>query len=729
MRLLNTYGVRRYGPRAMWLEHLIHDPLTRLIAQIIAVIVVSRLLGVVAKRLNQPMVIAEITAGIMLGPSLLGLFFPEVGKVLFAPDSLKGLSLLSQLGLVLFMFLVGLELDFGLLKGRGKASVAISHSSIFVPFALGAGLALYMYPRWSDPSVPFSSFVLFLGAAMSITAFPVLARILSERQLLGTRIGAVTIACAAVDDVTAWCLLAFIVAAAKAEGFWSAVTTTGLAGVYIVVMFWVVRPLLRRLAAQVNGRDGLTQNVVAGILLLLFLSSWTTELIGIHALFGAFLFGAMLPKEGGLAHALAEKLEDLVLVVLLPLFFAYSGVRTQIGLLDSAGAWLTCALVIFVACLGKFGGSFAAARLTGLGWRESGALGILMNTRGLMELIVLNLGLDLGILSPTLFTMMVVMALVTTVMTTPLLELIYPREMLAREVEAASVAPLTPRPTQEPLSVLMCVANDRSGPGLLNLASALRGPGGSGRMHALHLVTPTDRASFYVESASGGGTTAGLDTLLEHAEELGVTVAPTSFVSSDPGPDICRVAKLKNVDLTLIGFHRPVLSQTFLGGTVGEVLEEAQGMVGVFVDRGFERVTRVLVPFVGTPHDRAALGLAKRLVRAGVMVTLLQVKSSGDEATQVRELDALLAEQGEGRVTLRVARDVAPIDAALAEGAQGYDLVVVGMGREWELNSGLLGRHSQRLMRDAPASLLIVRDRRDPEHAIESRAVPALLTT
>ncbi len=716
----------------MWLEHLIHDPLTRLIAQIIAVIVVSRLLGVFAKRLNQPMVIAEISAGIMLGPSLLGLFWPEVGKVLFAPDSLKGLSLLSQLGLVLFMFLVGLELDFGMLKGRGKASVAISHSSIFVPFGLGAALALYMYPRWSDPSVPFSSFVLFLGAAMSITAFPVLARILSERQLLGTRIGAVTIACAAVDDVTAWCLLAFIVAAAKSEGFWSAVTTTGLAGAYIVVMFWVVRPLLRRLAAQVNGREGLTQNVVAGILLLLFLSAWTTELIGIHALFGAFLFGSMLPKEGGLAHALAEKLEDLVLVVLLPLFFAFSGVRTQIGLLNTAGAWLACALVIFVACLGKFGGSFVAARLTGLGWRESGALGILMNTRGLMELIVINLGLDLGILSPTLFTMMVIMALVTTVMTTPLLEAIYPREMLNRDMEAAasaSAAPMTPRASHEPLSVLMCVANDRSGPGLLNLANALRGPGGSGRMHALHLVTPTDRASFYVESASGGGATAGLDALLEHAEELGVTVAPSSFVSNDPGPDICRVGKLKNVDLTLIGFHRPVLSQTLLGGTVGEVLDASEGMVGVFVDRGFEKVERVLVPFVGTPHDRAALGLARRLVRAGAMVTLLQVKSSGDAGTRVRELDALLAEADEGRVTLRVAHDVAPIDAALAEGAQGYDLVIVGMGREWELNSGLLGRHSQRLMRDAPASLLIVRDRQEPHHAAESRAVPALLTT
>jgi Kef-type K+ transport system membrane component KefB/nucleotide-binding universal stress UspA family protein len=704
----------------MWLESLVRDPLTRLIAQIIAVIVVSRLLGIVAKRLNQPMVIAEITAGILLGPSLLGLFWPEVGKALFAPDSLKALSLLSQVGLVLFMFLIGLELDFGMLKGRGRASVAISHSSIVVPFALGAGLALYMYPRWSDPSVPFSSFVLFLGAAMSITAFPVLARILSERQLLGTRIGAVTIACAAVDDVTAWCLLAFIVAAAKAEGFWSAIITTGLAGAYVVVMFWVVRPLLRRVAAQVNGREGLTQNVVASIILLLLLSSWTTELIGIHALFGAFLFGAILPKEGGLAHALAEKLEDLVLIVLLPLFFAYSGVRTQIGLLNSAEAWLTCALVVFVACLGKFGGSFVAARLTGLPWRESAALGVLMNTRGLMELIVLNLGLDLGILSPTLFTMMVVMALVTTVMTSPLLERIYPRELLARELEApgVSIAPTTPRASQEPLSVLMCVANDRSGPALLNLANVLRA-GGAGRLHALHLVPATDRASFYVENTARGTSNLGLDAVLDHALEQGLAVTPASFVSTEPGPDICRFAELKGVDLALIGWHRPVLSQTLLGGTVGKVLDEAECGVGVFVDRGFERAERVLVPLVGTFHERAVLSLVRRLARSGVAVTLLHVKRMGDDAGSSAsrlDLDSIVAEAPE-RVTVRVVQDASPIDAALTEGAEGYDLVIVGMGREWGLESGILGRNSQRLMRNAPASMLIVRGRRDSEGA------------
>jgi nucleotide-binding universal stress UspA family protein len=371
--------------------------------------------------------------------------------------------------------------------------------------------------------------------------------------------------------------------------------------------------------------------------------------------------------------------------------------------------------VVFVACLGKFGGSFVAARLTGLPWRESAALGVLMNTRGLMELIVLNLGLDLGILSPTLFTMMVVMALVTTVMTSPLLERIYPRELLARELEAprVSVAPTTPRASQEPLSVLMCVANDRSGPGLLNLANVLRA-GGAGRLHALHLVPATDRASFYVENTARGTSNLGLDAVLDHALEQGLAVTPASFVSTEPGPDICRFAELKGVDLALIGWHRPVLSQTLLGGTVGKVLDDADCMVGVFVDRGFERAERVLVPLVGTLHERAVLSLVRRLARRGVAITLLHVKRLGDDSGSSATLDAVVAEAPE-KVTVRVVQEASPIDAALAEGAEGYDLVIVGMGREWGLESGILGRNSQRLMRNAPASMLIVRGRSDSE--------------
>lgn len=416
------------------------NALTLLILQLIAIIGLSRLIGRGARWLGQPLVIAEVVAGIVLGPSLLGQVAPQWMGALFPAESLPGLKLLSQVGLVLFMFLVGLDLDPGMLKGKGKASVAISHSSIAVPFALGAGAgALWLYESLSSPSVPFLSFVLFMGAAMSITAFPVLARILSERGLMQTRVGAVALTCAAVDDVTAWCLLAFVVSLVRASDLMEAVLTTVLALVYSGFMLAAVRPFLARLGARVAKGRGLTQNVVAVALLMLLASAWATERIGIHALFGAFLFGAIIPKEHGLAGGLAKRVEDVAVVLLLPVFFAFSGLRTQLGLLNSAEAWTTCGVIILLACVGKFGGSAVAARLTGMRWREAGAIGVLMNTRGLMELIVLNLGLDLGVISPTLFTMMVLMALVTTVITTPLLKWIYPPAEQVREAGALPV--------------------------------------------------------------------------------------------------------------------------------------------------------------------------------------------------------------------------------------------------------------------------------------------------
>ncbi|HWN71623.1 MAG TPA: cation:proton antiporter, partial [Haliangium sp.] len=482
------------------MDLLLPDELTRFIAQVVVIIIVSRLVGLGTRWIRQPMVIAEITAGILLGPSLLGWLLPEVSASLFEASSLGILKMVSQFGLVLFMFIIGLELDPALLRGRGRSSIAISHTSIVLPFVLGVLLAIYLHPRYSDESVSFLAFALFLGSAMSITAFPVLARILSERRLLRTRVGSVTITCAAVDDVTAWCILAFVVAVARATGLASAVYTTLVALSYIAAMIWLVRPLLVRMAARVANRESMSQNLLAVVLIMLLASSWIAELIGIHALFGAFLFGAILPKGQGFTQALLEKLEDLVLVALLPLFFAYSGLRTQIGLLDTTEAWLVCGLVIAVACAGKFGGSAVAARLTGLSWREANALGVLMNTRGLMELIVLNIGLDLGVISPLIFSMMVLMALFTTFITTPLLERIYPAEELARDLielvdpvgPAGPVAPVGPDETAGTagtvdavqtaessapatvagFTVLMCVADERSGPGLVNLARA-----------------------------------------------------------------------------------------------------------------------------------------------------------------------------------------------------------------------------------------------------------------
>jgi Kef-type K+ transport system membrane component KefB len=411
--------------------------LSLLLAQIAIVILVSRALGLVARRLGQPLVIAEMVAGIVLGPSLFGLLFPHAFGALFPAASLPVLKMLSQFGLVLFMFLVGLELDPSLLRGRRGASIVISHTSIALPFALGVGGAWWLRDGYAPKDVAFLPFALFLGTAMSVTAFPVLARILTERGLMQSRVGAIAIACAAVDDVTAWCLLAVVVAIAHAHAATQALWTIGLAALFSGFMLLVARPALRLLGARV-AKVGLGPTTLAGVLLLLMVSAGITELIGIHALFGAFLFGAVLPKEDGLSKLLTEKFESVAVVLLMPLFFAFSGLRTTIGLVSGVDHWLIVAALIGLATLGKFGGSAVAARLTGIRWREASAIGVLMNTRGLMELIVLNVGMDLGVITPTMFTMLVLMALITTFATTPILRWVYPDRELQRETEGVA---------------------------------------------------------------------------------------------------------------------------------------------------------------------------------------------------------------------------------------------------------------------------------------------------
>lgn len=400
------------------------SPLLLFIVQAALVIICARLTGLVVRKLHQPMVIAELVAGIALGPSVLGWLSPGLEAAVFPRESLGQLSIVSQVGLLLFMFLVGLKFDAAALRGRARAAVTISHLSIAVPFALGLLFALHFYSRLSSPSVPLQSFAMFMGVSMSITAFPVLARILSEGRMLHSEIGAITIACAAVDDITCWCILAFILALARATSLMGAVATVAMALGYTTLILGFVRRVASGVADRLPAVA--SQRLVAVTILLVFASSAITELIGIHAVFGAFLCGTMIPRTHGIPLRIAGKLEDLVEAFMLPLFFAFSGLRTEIGLLGHASDWLLCALVIALACLGKFGGSVLAARMSGIGWRQSSAIGILMNTRGLVELVVLNIGYDLGLVSPRLFTMLVIMALVTTFMTSPLLRWLYP---------------------------------------------------------------------------------------------------------------------------------------------------------------------------------------------------------------------------------------------------------------------------------------------------------------
>jgi Kef-type K+ transport system membrane component KefB len=361
-------------------------------------------------------------AGILLGPSLFGALAPGAADALFPASSLAVLAALSQVGMVLFMFLVGLEVDTAVLKTHGRAALLTSHASIVFPFALGATLALALYGRFAPPRIPFLAFSLFMGAAMSVTAFPVLARILAERGLLRTPLGTLAMSAAAVDDVTAWTILAAILVTVRAGRAPTSPWAPLLGLACFVAAAYLARNLLRRRVAGAFERRGrLGDDLLATLVALVLLGACITEAIGVHALFGSFLIGLMLARERPVAQAIHDRLESLLVVVLLPLYFAFTGLRTRLDLLVEIDLWGWAAAILGVAVAGKLGGSALAARVSGVPWREALALGTLMNTRGLMELVILNVGLDLGVLSPALYSMLVLMALATTVMTQPLL--------------------------------------------------------------------------------------------------------------------------------------------------------------------------------------------------------------------------------------------------------------------------------------------------------------------
>jgi Kef-type K+ transport system membrane component KefB len=407
-----------------------------LVLQIAVVLAVCRLVGSVFLRIQQPRVVGEMFAGIMLGPSLLGWLAPQFSAFLFPAASLGFLSALSQVGVIVFMFLVGLGINPKELKSHGHAAVLTSHVSITAPFVLASFLAIYLYPRLSDDSVPFTSFALFMGAAMSITAFPVLARILSERNLLQSRLGTVAIACAAVDDVTGWCILAYIVLLIRSKNISNPIwLTVGGLIAFALIMVYGVQRLLRRFESTYRNRGQLSDNALAAMILLALASALCTEWLGIHLLFGSFLMGAIMPKEQKFVRYVLDRFEAIVVTLLLPLFFAFTGLRTNIGLVKGPEMWMYCGLIILVATLGKLGGSMLASWWTGMPTREAAGLGTLMNTRGLMELIILNIGLDIKVISPALFSMMVLMALTTTFMTSPVLQAICPDKMLRSRVE------------------------------------------------------------------------------------------------------------------------------------------------------------------------------------------------------------------------------------------------------------------------------------------------------
>ena len=542
------------------LHHNLTHPLAILLAQIVTIILVARFFGLICKKIGQPTVIGEIIAGIVLGPSFFGSYLPEFSVLLFPDSSLDNLKFLSQIGLIFFMFVVGMELDLKVLRNKAKEAVIISHASIIIPFTLGLVLAYSIYTNFAPKGVEFLSFGLFLGIAMSITAFPVLARIVQERGLQKTRIGAMVITCAAADDITAWCLLAGVIAIVKAGSVTSSLYIIVLSLVYVFAMIKLVRPFLRRIGNLYDTAEKITKPVVAIFFLTLLISSYLTEIIGIHALFGAFVAGVIMPDNMKFRKMFIEKIEDVALVVLLPLFFVFTGLRTEIGLLNSPELWKVCGLIILVAVVGKFIGSALAAKFVGQNWRDSLTIGALMNTRGLMELVVLNIGYDLGVLTKEVFAMMVIMALATTFMTGPALNLI--DSIFKRR---KSIVPVTNADNLE-YKVLVSFENPEDGKHLLKVANNFISLDNEKQSLTAMYISSTNEVNPYkIEEYER----ESFKPVLKEANKLNRKVETLFKASRDIDSDIVEVGNKGEFDLVLINIGSSIFEGTLLGKVLG----------------------------------------------------------------------------------------------------------------------------------------------------------------
>jgi Kef-type K+ transport system membrane component KefB len=402
----------------------IQQPICLLLLQMLIILSISRLFGLLFARFNQPTVIGEIMAGIFLGVSFFGNLFPDVFNFIFPLHSVNYLEVISKIGLCLFMFVIGMELDVDAFKRKAKTVIFISLVSIIFPFLLSTGSAFLVYPMFAMPHSNFLSFSLFFGLTFSITAFPVLARIIKSRNMQKTELGIMSLSIAAIIDVIVWCLLALIIPIAKADNMYLAMFTIISAIVFILFMFFIVRPFLNSLIFKLRTAHYGDSNIIILAFIILLLSSFLAEFVGIHMLFGAFLAGVIIPNSNTLRHALSAKVEDVSTHLFLPIFFTLTGLRLQISFLNTTYLWIICLIIILMALITKFLGTALPARMSGMSWANSLSLSALMNTRGLMEIVVLNIGYELGILSPSLFAILVLMAIVTTVMTCPLLDLI-----------------------------------------------------------------------------------------------------------------------------------------------------------------------------------------------------------------------------------------------------------------------------------------------------------------
>lgn len=641
--------------------HNVTHPLAILLLQIITIILVAKVFGFICKKIGQPTVVGEIAAGIFLGPSFLGMYYPEFSQFLFPLKSLANLQFLSQIGLILFMFVIGMELDLKVLKNKAHEAVVVSHASIIIPFALGMVLAYFIYTGFAPQGVKFVPFALFIGIAMSITAFPVLARIVQERGMSKTKLGTVVITCAAADDITAWCLLAVVIAIVKAGSFTSSLYTVLMAVGYVIIMLNVVRPFLKRVGELHTSKEGLSKPIVAVFFVTLLISAYATELIGIHALFGAFMAGVIMPANINFRRIFVEKVEDVSLVLLLPLFFVFTGLRTQIGLLNDVYLWQVCGVIILVAVAGKFLGSAMAARFVGQSWRESFIIGALMNTRGLMELVVLNIGYDLGILTPEIFAMMVIMALVTTFMTAPALNLI-------NWILPEKVAPVVIDKEQfaTRYKILISFGSPQRGQSLLRVANSLiKKSVNNASITALHLSPSTELNQFNRDEYEH----ESFELLKAEAEKLKLPVVTLFKPTDDIDKEITKTANIGNFDLLLVGIGRSIFEGTLLGRILGfttkiinperlfdtltgkeklfentvfdertrQIIKTSKVPVGILIDKDLEEIDWVFVPIFNTKDSFLLTYVQKLIHNSKAKVNILDVAGVIKQNAELKE--------------------------------------------------------------------------------------------
>lgn len=587
---LNTTAAK---PNAQKNRPTVHRFRTTLI-QVIIILALAGVFGYLFRLIGQPSVIGEILGGILLGPSFLGWIAPSLFETIFPSSSLSTLELLSQLGLCLFMFIIGMEIDITLLRRSAQSAIVISHSAILIPFMLGVLSALWIYPAHAPTGISFTAFSLFMGIAMSITAFPVLARIIQERGLTKTHLGTIAITSAAIDDITAWPVLALIIAIVNSSNLKDALYTFLYSIAFILLMIYLVKPLLKRASRVYVSRENLTKGATSIIFLLILLSSLTTEAIGIHALFGAFLVGTIMPSESNLKKLFVEKIEDFSMVVLLPLFFAYTGLRTNIGLLNGDMVSIFF-LVLGLAIAGKMGGSALAALVTGETLKNALSLGVLMNTRGLMELIVLNIGYDLGILSDDIFTVMVAMALLTTILTGPLLNLI---QVIFGERGRHRSA------SRKVKNILVSFADPIMGAKLLQVIHAISPKTGRDlNLTALH-ITPNfsidkKETATYRENS--------FENIEQESKKLGIELHTLHRVTDHVTAEIIKQTIHLNCDLLLLGAARSFFSNKLLGGKIKKILDYSTCNTGVLIDSGFVEAGEILI--LGKPDEVERLTL------------------------------------------------------------------------------------------------------------------------